>query len=128
MFIIAWDTHEDKAVSVADVDQLLDRLHELFLNARPTLVMVQRVSNGDALSIGLGSQLSVLNYISGSGLPPYYQSVGESDSEDGISFLFGNTYSEFPLRAAVSMEVARDAIRYFCDTGNLSSALRWEQV
>jgi immunity protein Imm1 of predicted polymorphic toxin system len=128
MYTISWDSHEERVDSVDDVDRRLEQLHEQYRNGEPTLVTVERADRGDSLSIGLGARLSVLNFVRGDKNPPYYTSAGGRDVDEAISFMFGGEWSEYPLRAAVSIEAARAAMRRFCETGELSEAVVWEEV
>ncbi len=89
---------------------------------------MERKDNGDSLSIGLGSDLSVLNYVRGDNNPPYYTSSGGSEEDRGISFLFGGELSQSPLRNTVPISTARAAMKRFCETGELSKDVIWEEV
>lgn len=110
------------------METLLDSLHERFrVSSTPTLVVVQ-LDNGDSLSIGLGLEMSVLDHVKADNDPPYYTSLGTSGNEGEISFLFGNQESEYSLGNAVTMDQARKALTYFCETGKLTDALSWEEV
>lgn len=128
MYTISWNAHEEHFDSAEGVDRKLDQLHEQFRIAEPTLVTVERADSGDSLSIGLGASLSVLNFVRGDKNPPYYRSAGGRDVDEVISFVFGGEWSEYPLRAAVSIEASRAAMRRFCKTGELFEAVVWEEV
>lgn len=126
MFKIEWDEHVQTASSVHDVDRILDRLHTVFTNGYPQLVMVELTATGDSLAIGLGRKRSVLNYMSGSKDPPYFTSAGEIDVDEPIAFRFGGQWSEFPMKSSIPTMIARQVMRQFCATGKLSSAIQWE--
>lgn len=115
------------AASAADVDALLDDIEASCATADPELVTVVAEATGDSLAIGLGRERSVLNYVSGSLNPPYYTSVGDVQLDEPISFRFGGEWSEFPLSHSVPVSVAREAMRHFCRTGQLTPAVGWEQ-
>lgn len=115
-------------MSIMDLDSLLDKLHEQFQNGEPTLVTVERVGSGDTLTIGLGAKVSVLSFVRADKMPPYYTSGGGSDVEEYIVFRLDGQWSEFPRRAAVPINDARSAMRFFCEVGELSSSIVWEQV
>jgi hypothetical protein len=127
MFTIGWDQHERQAASIRDVDRILDELHADFANRDPQLVTVELNETGDSLAIGLGRDRSVLNYVSGSKDPPYFTSTGELEMGEPIAFRFGGEWSEFPMRSSIPTPSARQAMRHFCATGKLSSAVQWEQ-
>jgi hypothetical protein len=127
MFTIRWNQHERRAVSIRDVDRLLDELHADFAGRDPQLVTVELNEAGDSLAIGLGRDRSVLNYVSGNKDPPYLTSTGELDMDEPIAFRFGGEWSEFPMRNSIPTSSARQAMTHFCATGKLSSAVQWEQ-
>lgn len=128
MYTITWDDKQEQMDSVQAVENLLDRLQEYFRSRAPTLVTVERSDNGDSLSIGLGGNMSVLNYIRGDKSPPYYTSSGGHNTDEAISFLFGGEWSEYPLKNAVPLSAARAAMTQFCKTGELAKDLTWEEV
>lgn len=128
MFNITWDMEERRAGSAHEVDLLLDQLQLAFTGTDPALVTVEFVETGDSLSIGLGRERSVLNYIRGDKDPPYYTSSGGADDDEAVSFRFGGDWSEFPPWNAVPIALAREAMRHFCETGKLSNDIQWEEV
>lgn len=128
MYTISWNDEHTQLESVDAVERLLDHLHELFRNGSPTLVTVELAGNGDSLSIGLGAELSVLNYVRGDRNPPYYTSAGGSDEDALISFKFGGEWSEYPFRNAVPILTARGAMKRFCELRELPRDVVWEEV
>jgi hypothetical protein len=127
MFTIGWNQREQLASSIHDVERILDELQAYFAGGEPQLVTVQLNKTGDSLAIGLGRDRSVLNYMSGSKDPPYFTSTGELDVDEPIAFRFGGEWSEFPMKSSIPTSMARQAMRHFCETGKLSSAIQWEQ-
>ena len=128
MYTLYWESVQEQIESLDDVERRLDEIHAQLRNERPTLVTVELAVSRDSLSIGLGAQLSVLNYVRGDNNPPYYTSSGGVDVDEGISFLFGGELSEYPLRAAIPIEAARAAMTRFCKCGELSDSVVWEEV
>jgi len=128
MYTISWNEHEQRLDSPDEIDRLLDNLHKCFSSGDPTLVTVEREDTGDSLSIGLGRDMSVLNYVRGDKDPPYYTSTGGSDGDEAISFRFGGEWSEYSLRNAIPLSIARSAMRQFCETGELTKNIEWEEV
>jgi len=127
LYQITWDNEELHPVTtIGEVEELLDLLQERFRKGRPTLVTVERFENGDCLIIGLGLELSVLNYVRGDKNPPYYTSSGDPGAVGAISFRFGGELSEFWLSQAVPVSIARAAMTHFCETGELSKEMVWE--
>lgn len=127
MFTIEWNDHKYQTASIEDMDHVLDRLHAEFASTVPQLVTVELSKTGDSLAIGLGRDRSVLNFVSGSKNPPYFTSVGEIDLDDPIAFRFGVEWSEFPMKHSIPIASARLALRHFCTTGKLTSAIDWDQ-
>jgi len=128
MHHISWNDREAREDTIDGVNRLLDGLHDEFRRGDPTLVTVARGAGGDSLSIGLGNERSVLNYVRGDGNPPYYTSAGGDDTDEMLSFRFGGEWSEFPLRYAIPTAAARAAMTHFCETGALWDAVAWEEV
>lgn len=58
--------------------------------------------------------------------PPYFTSSGDIDSDELVSFIFGNQLTEFDLSQTVPRAVALRVLRHFCETGALSDEIRWE--
>lgn len=128
MYAISWNNEKMRAGTIDEVEALLDLLHERFSNDEPTLVTVERASSGDSLSIGLGLDVSVMNYVRGDKNPPYYTTLGGGNVDKFVSFMFGGEWSEYPLRNAVPLSAARAAMRKFCETGELTTDVAWEEV
>jgi hypothetical protein len=127
MFKIEWNQQERIASSIDDVNRILDELHMNFMSGDPQLVTVELNETGDSLAIGLGRDRSVLNYINGSKDPPYLTSTGGIEVDEPIAFRFGGEWSEFPMKNSIPTSVARQVMGQFCATGNLSSAIQWEE-
>ena len=122
---VTWIDQEREVSSLTQLDELLDSLHAEFSRSEPVLVTVE-LDSGDSLSIGLGQERSVLSFVGKSLEPPYYISVGEQDIDEPIAFRYGNQWSEFALRHSIPVAVARDVLRQFCRTSNLSTSIDWE--
>ena len=78
----------------------------------------------------LGREVSVLRYVGASGNPPYFSSPGHARVRDaeGVVFYYYGHWSEFPPSAAVPSEDAVEAVRYFCEHGELSPLIDWFEV
>jgi len=125
MWKIQWNGDCEKEVaSLGDLEALLDQLHD---KNQAVMVVVESPANGDSLAIGLGRNVSVLNFVPGAGDPPYFTSLGFDMSEEPIEFNFMGEQSEFPMRNTVSIDVARNAIREFFESGKMASSIEWEE-
>ncbi len=69
----------------------------------------------------------MLNFVPGSGDPPYFSSVGDGDGDEVMEFSFMGELSEIPVRNAIPIAVARLAMGEFIETGALSKKVQWEQ-
>ena len=127
MFKARWAEKPEVAIgTVEELDRLLDQLQQENIPS-PVLVTVELQSSGDSLSIGLGRKESVLNFVSGSGNPPYWSSVGEHEEDEAVGFNFMGELSEIPLRHLIPLDLARQAVRDFVRTGKLSQIVKWEE-
>ena len=128
MYTLSWDEETRLLESIDGIEALLDGLHTRFSDGKPTLVTIERDGTRDSLSIGLGLDVSVLNHVRADKNPPYSISVGRSNRDEPIAFLFGGEWSEYPIRNTVPISAARAAMRKFCETGELTKDVVWEEV
>lgn len=127
MFKARWAEKPEVGIgTVEELDRLFDQLQQENIPS-PVLVTVELPSSGDSLSIGLGRAESVLNFVSGSGNPPYWSSVGEHEEDEAVDFNFMGELSEIPLRHLIPLDLARQAVRDFVRTGKLSQKVKWEE-
>lgn len=121
--MLLWGQNEQAPVrSVEELDQLLDRLTH---DASDPLVAVLEPPGEAALSIGLGSDRSLLNFIS-SPDPPYFTSQGLEKSDESIEFFYCGELTEYPRRALIPVEDAREAMRRFFKTGERPDNVGWQ--
>lgn len=121
---------EDGEAAVADVeelDALLDRLTGEAEAGEPFIVELE-VDDGATLSMGLGRPLSVVNFVSSSLDPPYFQSVGGDGNDEAPVFYYRGEWSEFAPESAIPTEQARAAMRRFFQTRTLPDNLVWEET
>ncbi len=110
------------------LDALLDEVHARATQDEPVLALVELQPSTDTLSIGLGRDVSVLNYVAGSGDPPYFTSSGGPDSEETVHYRYMGDWSEYPTKNTIPMAAARRAMRHFWLTGELDPSVAWEEV
>lgn len=125
---VSWDDAERPINSINELEALLDDIHGEAIRRRPCLASIELSPTGASLSIGLGREVSILNYVSGTGNPPYFSSSGGLSADEAVHFYFMGDWSEYPLRNTIPVEVARRAVRYFYQTGQLDPAVTWEEV
>jgi hypothetical protein len=111
--------------TLEDLDALLDRLHA---EGKPILVEVQGPGSSGALTIGVGRPLGVLSHTPASGDPPYRVSLGDPCAQGGTDFFMAGHHSEMENRWLIPMDLAREGLRQFCRTGELSDRIVWDEV
>jgi hypothetical protein len=124
---LIWDHNKVVVSSVQELDAMLERLTDEAERDMPFMVALAR-EDGSGLSIGVGRPVSVLSYISASLDPPYFNSRGDDTREEPVEFLSGGEMTEFPPSSAIPTEAAREAMRYFFETGELSPHVAWEET
>jgi hypothetical protein len=102
-----------------EVDELLDRIAQgARRDGRPQDVQVT-VKGAGTLGIVVGTDWSVLNYVSVDLDPPYMVSVGDDLSEEPVVFFVaGDHYSETLRRNTFGSQAARAALRLFVAAGS----------
>ncbi len=116
--------------SLGALDETIDRLQRKAEEASPIIVEVQR-ADGEILSIGLGREEAVLSFTAASGNPPYYVSSSgwqAGENEDILDYDFYGHRAEIRRRYLVPMQQARDALRFFWETGERTKDIIWEEV
>lgn len=122
-----WGQSEVAVHSLQELDALVDRLDAEAGRDTPLMVTLAR-EDGSTLSIGLGRPESTASYVSADGDPPYYMSRGDLGRDDPIEFFSGGEMTEFAPESAIPAEAAREALRVFYETGELSPNLDWEEI
>lgn len=125
---IAWaDGEAVEANSAAELDARLDELDRRAReNDYPVIVDLVH-SRGPVVTVGVGSDVSVLNY-SASEDPPYFTSRNpESDQDGTVVFYYFGASSEFNADNVVPMSAAREAARRFFADGQRPDNLDWQQ-
>lgn len=117
--------------SLSELDARLDQIAAQAEASEPLIAELVDLRRGGSLGIGLGRAGSVLAF-KRSDLPPYYQSTGgtraSSSPNDFVVFYYQGQWTEFPARAVVSNESAREAMRIFFGTGERPENILWEDV
>ena len=126
MHKVRWASHERVASSVDAVEAALAAA-ETFARANAPLLGTIEAADGATLSIGLGADRTVLNYVGSTLEPPYFTSAGGTSNQP-IAFVFGGTLSEYPGRNAISKALALSAVREFCILGERPRVIAWEEV
>jgi immunity protein Imm1 of predicted polymorphic toxin system len=122
---LSWDEKATE-VPVRSEGELLARLHDIASEAGETPPLVS-LSNpdGGALTIGLGREYSVVNYIRSVDEPDWI-SRGTLGRDESPVFYFHGHYSEFTPGSAVSVDEAVEAMLRFFRTGRRPENLEWD--
>jgi hypothetical protein len=95
--------------TVAEMDAVIDRL-SAEAGSHP-MVIELTVPSGATLSIGIGREVTVRNYVDASLEPPYR-----------------GDWSEYPPGSPISIEEGREALRKFFVKGELAAGVEWQEV
>jgi Immunity protein Imm1 len=78
------------------------------------------------LAIGVGGDLSFLNYVEKEGWPAY-SSIGDSGKSGFLEFTMNGYYTEVPAKYGVPFAVVLEAACQFFKTINKPQFLEWEE-
>lgn len=126
---VSWRT-TDRATTVEELDALLDSITKQVSSDIPQAVNVIR-ANGDCLTIVLGAPLgSCLSFVSSSGNPPYFVSLGDPNAKGIFTFYVElDHHSETLMRNVITQADARQAIREFVlHPARLPRCVTWAEV
>jgi hypothetical protein len=123
-------TNEPFDVLTADeLHERLDALHAAEAGEVAPAMATLELASGDALTIGLGRDETVLSFTPASGDPPYFASRGGGAADEPVLVFFvEGHWTEFSRRNAVSWAAGRQAMLDFMETGDLSNVIAWEEV
>jgi hypothetical protein len=122
--VVEWRGGELEANSLEQLDVALDHIAADRGGQAPCLVNVY-LENGDSLSIALASEYSMLDFARAGGEEPFMVSLGDRDALGIVELDFQGQLTEYPRWACIPPALARDAIRYFFETGELSPKVTW---
>lgn len=83
---------------------------------------------GDTLLAGLGPMGCVLSFRSATSEPPYLVSVGDSDAQGYVTYLYEDEPTEIPARHAIPWSLANEALREFFLRSAMVDTVVWEEV
>jgi hypothetical protein len=86
--------------------------------------------NRDWLSLAVGSEETVVGFNYGHGDPPYFASLGNSQSDEPFLTAFVGLvhHTELSRRWVVPLATGRQAARDFLSTGERPSSLTWQEL
>jgi hypothetical protein len=125
MWTIECDAGDTRTVqSSEELEKVLNEIDMVHRANRPVMVNVVSQS-GEVLTIGLGADQSVLSYMPANGEPPYLSSVGNDQSGGTIVFSYFGDWTEIPRTSLIATPIARQVLRHFVNTGELSNIVTW---
>jgi hypothetical protein len=126
MRTLSWGSNEVPVESLEELERLVDELAET-AESEPFMVTVAR-DDGAMLSIGIGLDESTASYVPGSLDPPYLASRGNGEHAESVFFLVGGEVTEFGPEHVIPADAARQALRLFFASGELTPDVAWEEV
>jgi Immunity protein Imm1 len=86
--------------------------------------------NGDAMTMVVGGDETVLSFDYGHQNSPYYASKGASNEDDPIMtcYLTFQHHTEIPRKYVIPFADGVKAVRQFLDSGGLPTCINWEEV
>jgi hypothetical protein len=122
---LRWDRDKAERVnSIGDLERKLDRLSAEYGGDRA--IIAHLISpKGETLSVGLGKELSVLNYAAPEGWPAM-TSRGDRTGSETIIFGVSGEVTELPIQCAIPFDLARRAACDFFVSGKLPEYVQWE--
>ncbi len=127
-------TYQDKPpVTVEDDRQLDEVLDAASAEARTGKVLgavLIEADNGNAMTMVVGGEDTVLSFDYGHRNPPYYASRGASNADKPLltCLLTFQHHTEFPRKYVIPVTDGVKAVRQFLDSGDLPSCINWEEV
>ncbi|MFO0821478.1 MAG: Imm1 family immunity protein [Pirellulales bacterium] len=126
---VSWRT-TDRLATLDELDALLDWITKQVLPEMPQAVNIVR-PNGDCLTIVIGAPSgSCVSFISNSGNPPYFVSLGDPTANGIFTFYVEQDHhSEGLARNVISQAEARQAVREFVlHPARLPRCVTWTEV
>jgi hypothetical protein len=86
--------------------------------------------NGYNLVIGLGGDIACAQYSCGDGKTPYLMALanGAGDTTERKEFLTCNTPTPVSKRYCVPLEVLKQIVVHFMETGGRDLVVQWEEI
>jgi immunity protein Imm1 of predicted polymorphic toxin system len=86
--------------------------------------------NGDALSLVVGGDETVLGFTCGHGDPPSYESRGPVADDRPLltAYVSLKHHTEFPRRCVIPMQMGMSAAKEFVETGSLPTCVSWAET
>jgi hypothetical protein len=120
-------------VMVEDATQLDQVLHAAVEEARRRNVLGAiriEAENGNAMTMVVGSEETVLSFDYGHQKPPYYASKGTCDNVDPIltCYLTFQHHTEFPRKYVIPYADGLKAVGQFLYSGLMPACIKWAEV
>jgi hypothetical protein len=121
-------TNHLNATAFEDADLLISALHDM--QKRQPFFCELYGESQHRLMVGLGNRWSCVQYSKEDGEPPYLMALAEGAMRDGddLQFLINNTATPVPFRFGLSQNTFWQIVRVFCEAGERSGSVQWEEI
>lgn len=128
--ILVQHSETEQLIEVSNANELDQVLDDITSNASPDFPTIVYVyAHGYQFSLGLGNEKSFIHVELESGEPPYFITVGESNTE-GVSafYLFEKHHTEIPRRNLIPINTAREVLNKWIQTETRPTKVEWEEI
>ena len=116
--------------SIEELDSVLfEAANEAKLGEKLNIIYLE-ADNGNAISIAVGGDETVLGFTYSHNNPPYYASRGISGDEEPVltAYVYLEHHTEYPRRNVIPIALAISAIHEFIESGELPASIQWIEV
>jgi hypothetical protein len=118
----------DKSKELSSIEELESTLNDLHLQNTEKPILAELISpTGEALTIGLGNEMSLLTYMSADQNPPYYTSKGVP-TDGSTVFFYHDQWTEFSNKNLNSFDKAVEAAKKFFQVSKLPDNVEWTEA
>ena len=125
--ILVWGDEENCRIEVSaleELDRAVDELTATAATGEPFSIELM-VNEDTAISMVVGLDISLVNFYSAKDEPNYSGSIGPWDEDESIVFYYKGHYSEVPKAHFIPISDAREALRYYFQTGRRPPNITW---
>ncbi len=126
--IVVQDGEEAIHVStMAELNRVVDMASTEARARKMRNIIFLQAASGNALSLVVGDDDTVLTFTYGHQNPPYYASRGDEESTEPVMTCYVGLvhHTEFPRKYVLPFEKGLIAAREFAETDTLPQSIRW---
>jgi hypothetical protein len=130
LVIVDEDREPVGVTTVAEVEQALGFASEEACTQGMLNIIYIEAENGDALTLVVGGDETVLGFTYGHGDLPSYASRGPVADDRPLltAYVSFKHHTEFPRRWVIPMQMGMSAAKEFVETGNLPTCVSWAEI